>query len=300
MNAPKENAVSKMQHLQDATPVQQCITELIQHGLSNKDKHEGLMTGFFEFDAFVHGLHPGDLVVLAGSPGVGKTAFSLNLAEQVAVHQRKPVVFVSTGSSAKQLSLRLASCMARVDANSLRAGQGNDLDHSRFTDAIESLYVTPLCFIDDVFDVNKLFKRLKNIVEALGQAPALTIIDNLHLVAEQPGGSLAALRQIKRLARKIGTPILLTSNVASATGFRSDKRPQLNDLIDSESIEVSADIVMSLYRDELFHEDSPDFGTAELSVLKWANGQRATFRLAFLQEWSRFCNTDDIGVVLEV
>ena len=291
--------LNQLMSLKTAVPIQHCLSHLIEHGLSNNGKHQGLKTGFAEFDAFTHGLHAGDLIVLTGYPGVGKTALALNIVEQCAVLQQRPVVYVSTGASARQLSLRLVSSMARVHASLLRGGEGNDQDHSRYSDAIEALFPAPLCFIDDVFDPQKLCKRLGDVQDTLGGPPALTIVDNLELLADpQNGGANMALRLIKRQARKMNAPVLVLSNVSSDVSFRLDPRPRLGDISENTAIEASADVVLSLYRDDLFHRDSPDFGEAELAILKWNCGPLKTFRLAFLEEWSRFSNLSDVDTFL--
>ena len=292
-----EDALSNMPNLRNVTPIQKYLSEMIQNGLLNQDRHQGLMTGFSAFDAHLQGLQGGDLVVLAGSPGTGKTPFALNLAEQVAVHQGKPVIFVSTTGSAKQLSFRLAACMGRVDSGALRAGKSNDQDHARFTDALERLFSAPLFFIDDIFDAAKLFKRISNITPVIGQAPALVIVDNLHLLNKIPGGAFTALHHTKRLARKLNAPVLLTSNVSSSITERADKRPRLHDLLNNEAIEMGADLVLGIYRDDVHHADSPFYGMAELSILKWANGGKNTFPLTFIEEWSRFGNPDDLNLI---
>ncbi len=256
----------------------------------------GLSTGYPRLDRITSGLQGSDLIILAARPSMGKTAFALNIARNVAFHYRKPVAVFSLEMSKEQLSMRLLTSEARVDANRLRSGVFSPEDWQNFTDAAGVLNEIPL-FIDDtpsisVMDLRakarKLFQKNKDI--------GLVIIDYLQLMKSSIHSDRRDLeiadisRALKSLAKELKVPVLALSQLNRALEQRSDKRPMMSDLRESGAIEQDADIISFIYRDEVYNKepDNPKKGTAEIIVAKNRNGSVGTAHMVFNGQYTRF------------
>jgi replicative DNA helicase len=254
----------------------------------------GLPTGFRDLDEQLAGLQPSNLLIVGARPGAGKTSFALGIAAHAAMTARQPVLFFSLEMSHLEVTQRLLSAEARVEATRMRNGRLHDTDWPKISHAIGRLGEAPM-FIDDnanttVMEIRAKARRLKSKLGSLG----LIVVDYLQLMS---GRSNAENRQVevsemsrglKILARELETPVLALSQLSRNLEMRADKRPVLADLRESGSIEQDADVVMFLYRDELYNTDSPDRGTAEVIVAKHRSGPTGMTRLAFLDHITRF------------
>lgn len=271
----------------------------IEYLYERKELVSGVPTGFIEFDRLTSGLQPSDLVVIAGRPSMGKTAFCLNLAQYVAVEAGMPVAIFSLEMSRQQLVQRMLCCEAKVDAQRLRTGFLSKEDFPKLTIAAGRLSEAPI-FIDDtpsasVLEIRAKARRLK----AENKSLALVIIDYLQLMrgrekTENRQQEISDIsRSLKALAKEIDLPVIALSQLSRAVEMRGkDRRPQLSDLRESGAIEQDADVVAFIYRDEMYNEESPDKGLAEIIIRKQRNGPVGTVRLAFLNQYTRFENLE--------
>jgi len=268
----------------------------LEHLFMRGDAVTGLPTGYADLDEVLSGLQPSTLVVIGARPSVGKTAFALGLAAAAAVEHHKPVLFCSLEMGHLELTQRLLAAEARVDSSKMRNGRLTDADWTKISHALGRLSEAPL-FIDDnpnltVMEIRAKARRLKSRIGELG----LIVVDYLQLMS---GRGSAENRQVevsemsrglKILARELETPVVALSQLSRALELRADKRPMLADLRESGSIEQDADVVLFLYRDEVYNPETPDVGTAEVIVAKHRNGPTGTVRLAFLAHYTRFAN----------
>jgi replicative DNA helicase len=263
-----------------------------------KDPVIGLPSGFIDLDRETTGFHPADLIIVAGRPAMGKTAFALGIAQYVAFELHRPVGMFSLEMSKEQLFLRLISAQSRVDSKKLRTGQLEGEDWRSVMDAFGEASDVPL-FIDDsgdltVFELRARARRLKNQVKNL----SLIVVDYLQLVKgsqrtdnrEQEISEIS--RSLKALAKELGIPILALAQLSRAVENRpKDKKPILADLRESGSIEQDADIVLFIYRDEIYHpENKENHGKAEIIIGKQRNGPIGSVMLAYLGYCTRFEN----------
>ena len=257
----------------------------------------GTPTGFSDLDALTYGLQPGALVVLGARPAMGKTALALAIARNAALGGNKSVVFFSLEMSHLELTQRLVAMDARVNSSHLRNGKVNDADWNRITKSLGRLGDATL-WIDDnanltVMELRAKARRLKS---ELGEDLGLIVVDYLQLMsgpgrAENRQTEIAEIsRGLKVLAREIDTPVLALSQLSRQLEQRADKRPMLSDLRESGSIEQDADIVLFLYRDEVYHPDTPDAGLAEVIISKHRAGPTGTCQLVFLPHYTLFEN----------
>lgn len=257
----------------------------------------GLLTGFSKVDDLLAGIAPASLVVVGGRPSMGKTSFALSVAHQVAL-AGSAVMFFSLEMGDQEVASRLLSQDARVDATKMRTGQLHEADWARITPATGRLGEAPL-WIDDnpavtVTEIRAKARRLQSRLGHLG----LIVVDYLQLMvgrsnAENRQVEIAEIsRGLKVLARELDTPVLALSQLSRNLENRSDKRPMLADLRESGAIEQDADVVMFIYRDEVYDKDSPDRGLAEIIVAKHRNGPTGTARLAFMPAYTLFGNLD--------
>ena len=256
----------------------------------------GTPSGYHELDELMSGLQPSALIVVGARPAMGKTAFGLGAAANAALKANKPVLYFSLEMSHIELTQRLLGSEGRIDATRLRNGQLNESDWSKLSKAMGRLAEAPL-WIDDnpnltIMEIRAKARRLKSKVGDLG----LIVIDYLQLMS---GRSNAENRQVeiseisrglKILARELECPVMALSQLSRALEQRADKRPMLADLRESGAIEQDADVVMFLYRDEIYNADSPDKGTAEVIVAKHRSGPTGVCRLAFLDYCTLFAN----------
>jgi replicative DNA helicase len=257
----------------------------------------GVATGFTKLDELTAGLQKSDLVILAGRPGMGKTALALNIAKNAAVDSNIPVAIFSLEMSKEQLSLRMLSSEARIDSSRLRRGFISQDDWIKITDSAGVLSQAPI-FIDDSPNITALEIRAKSRRLKMEKDIGLIIIDYLQLMKSRASAERRDLeiseisRSLKALAKELDLPVVALSQLNRKLEERSDKRPQLADLRESGALEQDADVVAFLYRDELYNRDenNPNKGKAELIVSKQRNGPTGFTILTFLDTYTRFEN----------
>ena len=254
----------------------------------------GVPTGYQDLDEMLAGLQPSNLVVVGARPSMGKTAFALGMASHAAA-QGTPVLFFSLEMSHLEIAQRVLCAEARVDATRMRNGRLVENDWSKISHAIGRLGNSPL-FIDynpnvTVMDIRAKARRMKA-REGLG----LVVVDYLQLMtgrnnAENRQVEISEIsRGLKILARELSIPVVALSQLSRGLESRSDKRPMLADLRESGAIEQDADVVMFIYRDEVYNHDSSDQGSAEILVAKHRNGPTGSVQLAFVGHYARFAN----------
>ena len=257
----------------------------------------GVPTGFVDLDEMTRGLQGGDLVIVAARPSMGKTSLVLNIAQYVATQPDHAVGFFSLEMSKESLFLRLLTAEAQVDGHRLLSGAIGGKDYGRISHALETLSSMKL-FIDDTANIGVLEMRAKSRRLQAEHGLSLLIVDYIQLMSgrgrfENRTLELASIsRSLKGLAKELKVPIVVLSQLSRAPESRSDHRPQLSDLRESGALEQDADVVVLIYRDDVYNRDpnSPDAGTAELILAKQRNGPTGTVRLAFLREQTRFAN----------
>jgi replicative DNA helicase len=256
----------------------------------------GVPTGYADLDRMTSGLQGGDLIIVAGRPSMGKTAFSLNLGEHVALEAGLPVAVFSMEMGASQLATRMLCSIGRIDSNRLRTGRLNDDDWSRLTGAIGRMQDMPM-FIDEtpalsVIDLRGRARRLARQQGRLG----LVVIDYLQLMSGSGGNENRATeisemtRSLKSLAKELNCPVIALSQLNRSLEQRPNKRPVMSDLRESGGIEQDADVILFIYRDEVYNPDSPEKGTAEVIIGKQRNGPIGTIRLTFAGQFTRVEN----------
>jgi replicative DNA helicase len=266
----------------------------------------GLSTGFNDLDAKTTGLHPGDLVILAGRPSMGKTSFALNIAEHVVTSpDRKPAAVFSMEMPADQLALRMLASFARIPMGRLRSGDLEDRDMDRLVSMSGLLRDAPL-YIDETGALSPLEIRARARRIKARHGLGLIVVDYIQLM-QVPGtkenrtNEISEIsRSLKALAKELEVPVIALSQLNRGVEQRDNKRPRMADLRESGGIEQDADLVIFIYRDEVYNKDSPDKGTAEIIIVKQRNGPLGTVKTAFLGEYTRFDNlaqgyTDDDG-----
>jgi replicative DNA helicase len=261
----------------------------------------GVPTGYHDLDSRTSGLQPGDLVIIAGRPSMGKTALALNMAEHVAVENRLPVAVFSMEMAGTQLAMRMLGSIGRLDQHKLRTGKLSDEDWNRLTTAVGKLHDAPI-HIDETPALNALelrarARRLHRQYGTLG----LIVVDYLQLMEASSQGENRATeiseisRSLKALAKELKVPVVALSQLNRALEQRPNKRPQMADLRESGAIEQDADLILAIYRDEVYNPDSPEKGVAEINILKQRNGPIGTVKLTFLGEHTRFENYAESG-----
>lgn len=256
----------------------------------------GLASGFGDFDNLTNGLQAGDLVVIAGRPSMGKTVFGMNIAEHAAMRSNKSVLVFSLEMPSEAIANRMLASMGRIDQGKLRSGKLQENDWTRLTSAIGLLGKAKL-YVDDTpalttLDVRSRARRVAREKEGLG----LIVIDYLQLMrgsysTENRTAEISEIsRSLKALAKELNVPVIALSQLNRSLEQRPNKRPVMSDLRESGAIEQDADLITFIYRDEVYNEDSPDKGTAEIIVGKHRNGPIGTVRLTFLGKFARFEN----------
>ncbi len=256
----------------------------------------GLSTGFNDLDEKTSGLQNADLIIVAGRPSMGKTAFAMNLAEHVALDQDEPVAVFSMEMPGEQLAMRLIASLGRIDLHKLRSGQLEEADWHRITSAMSLLSHKANLYIDDSpaltpIELRARARRLKR-ERGLG----LILVDYLQLMQvpgtkENRATEISEIsRSMKALAKELSVPIIALSQLNRSLEQRTDKRPIMADLRESGAIEQDADVIIFIYRDEVYNEDSNDKGTAEIIISKQRNGPIGKVRLTFLGSYTKFEN----------
>jgi replicative DNA helicase len=256
----------------------------------------GLPSGFDALDVMTTGFQPGDLVIVAGRPSMGKTSLVMNMAGHVAIEQHLPVAVFSLEMSVGLLSERLFASDARVDLQRIRTGKLLDHDWPKLSRSADRLFRAPM-FIDDTRGLTAMQMRAKcRRLKAKHGNLALVAVDYLQLMKgssdsdnrEQEISDIS--RSLKGLAGDLGCPVIALSQLNRSLEKREDKRPQLSDLRESGAIEQDADTIVFVYRDEVYRKDSEDKNVAELIIGKQRNGPTGTARVAFLKDYTRFEN----------
>jgi replicative DNA helicase len=258
----------------------------------------GVATGYVDLDDMTAGLQKGDLVIVAGRPSMGKTAFSINIAEHVALDLKLPVAVFSMEMGATQLAQRLIGSVGRLDQHKLRTGRLQASDWERFSDALGKLDQSQF-FIDESpglnpFEVRARARRLHRQCGGLG----MIVVDYLQLMSSSSsgGGENRATeiseisRSLKSLAKELQVPVVALSQLNRSLEQRPNKRPVMSDLRESGAIEQDADVILFIYRDEVYNQDSPEKGIAEIIIGKQRNGPIGTVKLTFRGEFTRFEN----------
>ena len=266
------------------------------HDLNSPDV-TGVATGFTDLDQKTSGLQAGDLIIVAGRPSMGKTAFSLNIAENIALEGGIVGVF-SMEMGGTQLAMRMLGSIGRIDLHKLRTGRLNDAEFSKFATALERLQEVKL-HVDETpaLTALELRARARRLHRLYGKLD-LIVIDYLQLMS---GSSNAAnenrateiseiSRSLKALAKELQCPVVALSQLNRSLESRTDKRPMMSDLRESGAIEQDADVILFIYRDEVYNPDSQDKGTAEIIIGKQRNGPIGRVQLAFLGEYTKFEN----------
>jgi replicative DNA helicase len=279
------------------------VVERIEALYSRDDPSEvtGVPTGFSDLDRMTSGLQPGDLVVVAGRPSMGKTALAVNIGEHVALAAGLPVVIFSMEMGATQLAMRLIGSVGKLDQHKLRTGRLSSEDWEKLTVALGRLNDAPI-LIDETpaltaMEVRSRARRMRKQYGKLG----LIIVDYLQLMQASSTGENRATeiseisRGMKALAKELQVPVMALSQLNRSLEQRPNKRPVMSDLRESGAIEQDADVILFIYRDEVYNPDSPDKGTAEIIIGKQRNGPIGTVRLTFLGEYTRFENHATAG-----
>lgn len=298
------------------------VTELLREVIARIDvlfesdsAITGLSTSFTELDDMTSGWQQSDLVIVAGRPSMGKTAFALNMAEHAMLTQDRPVLVFSMEMPASQLVMRMLSSIGKIDQTALRSGDLHPDDFSRLATAAARLKDQPL-YIDDTPGINpmelrnRMRKQVKECRDQLKKdkpdltpeqlddqsRPAMVMVDYLQLMSgsTQSEGRVQEISQISRelktIAREFSCPVIALSQLSRNVEQRPNKRPINSDLRESGAIEQDADVIVFIYRDEVYNEESPDKGMAEIIIGKQRNGPIGTARLAFLGKYTRFEN----------
>jgi replicative DNA helicase len=293
------------QGFQAIQPLLTQVVERIDELYSRDSQSEitGVPTGFIDLDRMTSGLQPGDLVIVAGRPSMGKTAFSINIGENVAIDSGLPVAVFSMEMGGAQLAMRMLGSVGKLDQHRLRTGRLNDEDWPRLTHAIQKMNNAQL-FIDETpalssIELRARSRRLSRQCGKLG----LIIVDYLQLMAANRAGENRATeiseisRGLKGLAKELNCPVIALSQLNRSLEQRPNKRPVMSDLRESGAIEQDADVILFIYRDEVYNPDSPDKGTAEIIIGKQRNGPIGAVRLTFLGQYTKFDNyTGSLGV----
>ena len=270
------------------------VDELYRSG--THDPVTGVPTGFVDLDEKTSGFQQGDLIIIAGRPSMGKTALALNIAGHVGFDTKLPVAIFSMEMSSSQLAMRLLGSHGRLDQHMLRTGRLTDEDFRRLTRAMGELNDVPI-YIDESAALNPLdlrarARRLHRQYGGLG----LIVVDYLQLMSVSGAGENRATeiseisRSLKALAKELHVPVVALSQLNRGLEQRPNKRPVMSDLRESGAIEQDADVILFIYRDEVYNEDSPDKGVAEIIIGKQRNGPIGTVRLTFLGHYTRFEN----------
>ncbi len=264
---------------------------------ARKELITGVPTGFEKVDDLTSGLQDSDLIIIAGRPSMGKTAFALNIAEFVGIHRGLPVCLFSLEMAKEQIAMRMLAATAKVDSQRIRKGFLGETDWPKLTTAAGILSEAPI-FIDDTAAITVLEMKAKARRLKAEHGLGLVIIDYLQLMRssaakdsrEQEISEIS--RSLKALAKELSVPVIALSQLNRKVEDRTNRRPQMADLRESGAIEQDADVIAFIYRDEVYNkaEDNPEKGMAEVIIAKQRNGPIGTVKLAFLEKFTSFEN----------
>ena len=267
------------------------IEELFESG----DKVTGVTTGFTDLDEWTSGMQPSDLLIVAGRPSMGKTTFAMNIVENALLSTGEPILVFSMEMPADSIVMRMLSSLGRIDQTRMRSGKLEEDDWPRLTSAVSLLKDKPL-YIDDTpgLSPTEMRSRARRVARENGGKIALIMVDYLQLM-RVPGnteGRTAEISEISRslkgLAKELSCPLVALSQLNRSLEQRPNKRPVNSDLRESGAIEQDADVIMFVYRDEVYNEDTQDKGIAEIIIGKQRNGPIGTVRLAFIGKYTKF------------
>lgn len=256
----------------------------------------GISTGFSDLDDLTSGLQKGDLVIVAGRPSMGKTTLAMNMAEHAAIKGKQAVLVFSMEMPGESLAMRMMSSLGHIDQHRIRTGKLHDDDWPRLNSAVEMLSESIL-FIDDTPSLSpaELRARARRVARS-NKDLGLIVIDYLQLM-QVPGfregrvGEITEIsRTLKSLAKELNIPVIALSQLNRGLEQRTDKRPQMSDLRESGAIEQDADLILFIYRDEVYNDNSSDKGIAEIIIAKQRNGPIGKVKLTFLGQYTRFEN----------
>ena len=263
---------------------------------NRKGEVTGIPTGFVDLDRMTAGFHPSDLIIVAARPSVGKTAFALNIAQNVATRTDENVAVFSLEMGAQQLVMRMLCAEGNIDAQRLRTGQMNDEDWKKLTMAIGSLSNAGI-YIDDTpgIRVSEIRSKCRRLQQEKGLG--MILIDYLQLIqgsgAESRQQEVSEIsRSLKGLARELNVPVIALSQLSRGVESRQDKRPMMSDIRESGSIEQDADIVSFLYREDYYDKETENQNIIEIIIAKQRNGPVGTVELAFIKEYNKFVNLE--------
>ena len=255
----------------------------------------GIPSGYTEFDKLTAGLQAGDLIIVAGRPSMGKTALAVNIAENAAIGTKVPTAIFSMEMPSQQLAFRMISSLGRVDQSHLRTGQFPDEDWSRINTAVQLMSDAPL-FIDDTpgLSPTEIRARARRLQREHGLG--LIVVDYLQLM-QVPGSKenrateiSEISRNLKALAKELALPIIALSQLNRSVEQRTDKRPVMSDLRESGAIEQDADLIIFIYREEVYNKETPRKGIADVTIAKQRNGPIGDFPLTFVGRYTKFEN----------
>lgn len=280
----------------DIQPLLKQVVERIEvlYNQDNPSDVTGIASGFHDLDQKTSGFQPGDLVIVAGRPSMGKTAFSLNIAEHVALALGKPCAVFSMEMGGAQLAMRLLGSVGKLDQHKVRTGRLQDEDWPKLTHALGKLNDAPI-FIDESAALNalELRARARRLCRQHGDL-GLIVVDYLQLMSSSSPGENRATeiseisRALKSLAKELKVPVIALSQLNRSLEQRPNKRPVMSDLRESGAIEQDADVILFIYRDEVYNPETQDKGIAEIIIGKQRNGPIGKVELTFLGEYTRF------------
>jgi replicative DNA helicase len=281
-------------------PLLSQVVERIEtlYARDNPSDITGTATGFTDLDRNTSGLQAGDLIIIAGRPSMGKTALAINIAENVAMDSKLPVAIFSMEMAATQLAMRMLGSVGKLNQQDLRTGRLQDDDWGRLTHALGKLNDAPIHIDESAalssLDLRARSRRLHRQNNGLG----LIVVDYLQLMSSNVGKASEnrateiseISRSLKALAKELHVPVIALSQLNRSLEQRPNKRPVMSDLRESGAIEQDADLILFIYRDEVYNSDSPDKGKAEIIIGKQRNGPIGKIELAFRGEYTRFDN----------
>jgi len=294
-----EHGARGQQGFQDLRPLLTQVVDRIEslYKRDNPSDVTGVATGFTDLDRMTSGLQEGDLIVIAGRPSMGKTSLALNIGEHIALSLKMPVAIFSMEMGATQLAMRIMGSTGRLDQQRIRTGRLSNEDWERLSSALGRLNDAPI-HIDETPALNalELRARARRLSRQYGGRLGAIVVDYLQLMQAVGEGENRATeiseisRSLKALAKELKVPVMALSQLNRSLEQRPNKRPVMSDLRESGAIEQDADVILFIYRDEVYNPETPDKGVAEIIVGKQRNGPIGTVRLTFLGEFTRFEN----------
>lgn len=266
------------------------------------EQYTGLVTGFTDLDNMTSGLQKGDLVIVAGRPSMGKTTLAMNIAEYAAIKSQKPILIFSMEMPDEALAMRMLSSLGRIDQHKIRTGKLEEEDWPRIASAVSILSEVQL-FVDDTPSMTpaEILARSRRLIRSHGEV-ALIVIDYLQLMQvtgfkENRTGEISEIsRHLKAMAKELNVPVLALSQLNRSLEQRSDRRPIMSDLRESGAIEQDADLILFIYRDEVYNENTDKKGIAEVIIAKHRNGPIGKIDLTFLGQFTKFENYTNANI----